>query len=103
MAITQTPSLVTQLDLPAYALGILILLFVMLVHGLVLLQVAKRYEVKSFLSLAPGLENDGNHHCFFWNVFFCLDCLNHDFNDQELQTGLYPDAYEETQYSRRNH
>ena len=52
MAITQTPSLVTQLDLPAYALGILILLFVMLVHGLVLLQVAKRYEVKSFLYLS---------------------------------------------------
>ena len=52
MAITQTPSLVTQLDLPAYALGKLILLFVMLVHGLVLLQVAKRYEVKSFLYLS---------------------------------------------------
>ncbi len=48
----QTSSLATQLDLPAYLLGIVILLLVMLLHGVALLQIAKRYEVKSFLYLA---------------------------------------------------
>jgi len=46
------PSIVTQLDLPSYFLGIAVLLLVMLMHGLLLLQIAKRYEVKSFLYLA---------------------------------------------------
>jgi len=52
MTITNTPSLTSELDLPAYLFGITMLLIVMLVHGLVLLQIAKRYEVKSFLYLA---------------------------------------------------
>ena len=52
MTMSQTSSLTTQLDLPSYALGIAILLLVMLVHGFTLLQIAKRYEVKSFLYLA---------------------------------------------------
>lgn len=48
---SQTASLATQLDLPGYLLGIDILLLIMLVHGVALLQIAKRYEVKSFLYL----------------------------------------------------
>jgi MFS family permease len=50
--ITSNPSIATQLDLPSYLLGITVLLLIMLIHGLLLLQIAKRYEVKSFLYLA---------------------------------------------------
>ncbi len=50
--ITANPSIATQLDLPSYLLGITVLLLIMLIHGLLLLQIAKRYEVKSFLYLA---------------------------------------------------
>ena len=50
--ITANPSIATQLDLPSYLLGITVLLLIMLIHGLLLLQIAKRYEVKSFLHLA---------------------------------------------------
>jgi len=52
MTTPQASTLITQLDLPGYALGIAILLLVMLVHGVALLQIAKRYEVKSFLYLS---------------------------------------------------
>jgi len=52
MTTPQTYTLIAQLDLPGYALGISILLLVMLVHGVALLQIAKRYEVKSFLYLS---------------------------------------------------
>ena len=52
MTIATTPTLTSELDLPAYLFGIAMLLIVMLVHGLALLQIAKRYEVKSFLYLA---------------------------------------------------
>jgi hypothetical protein len=51
MTITSTPTLTSELDLQAYLFGITMLLIVMLVHGLALLQIAKRYEVKSFLYL----------------------------------------------------
>ncbi len=37
--------------IPAYILGILILIIVMMVHGFSILQIAKRYEVKSYLYL----------------------------------------------------
>jgi hypothetical protein len=47
-----TLNLTTELDLPAYLFGIAMLLVVMLIHGLALLQIAKRYEVKSFLYLS---------------------------------------------------
>ena len=47
-----TATLTTELDLPAYLFGIAMLLIVMLLHGLALLQIAKRYEVKSFLYLS---------------------------------------------------
>ena len=52
MTIPNTVTLSAELDLPAYLFGIAMLLIVMLVHGLALLQIAKRYEVKSFLYLA---------------------------------------------------
>ncbi|MFM2030028.1 MAG: hypothetical protein RL517_1220 [Pseudomonadota bacterium] len=52
MTLPNTLHLTTELDLPAYLLGIAMLLVVMLVHGVALLQIAKRYEVKSFLYLA---------------------------------------------------
>jgi hypothetical protein len=49
---SHTASIATQLDLPGYLLGIVMLLIIMLFHGLALLQIAKRYEVKSFLYLS---------------------------------------------------
>jgi hypothetical protein len=52
MTISNTVHLTSQLDLPAYLFGIAMLLVVMLVHGVALLQIAKRYEVKSFLYLS---------------------------------------------------
>jgi hypothetical protein len=52
MTIPNTISLAAELDLPAYLFGIAMLLIVMVVHGVFLLQIAKRYEVKSFLYLA---------------------------------------------------
>ena len=52
MTITNSVTLTTELDLPAYLFGIAMLLIVMIVHGVILLQIAKRFEVKSFLYLA---------------------------------------------------
>lgn len=52
MSISSAISLTTELDLPAYLFGIAMLLVVMLIHGVALVQIAKRYEVKSFLYLA---------------------------------------------------
>lgn len=45
-------TLSTALDLPAYLLGGIMLILVMVFHGAVLIQIAKRYEVKSFLLLS---------------------------------------------------
>lgn len=52
MTIANTLTLTTELDLPAYVFGFAMLLIVMLIHGIALLQIAKRYEVKSFLYLS---------------------------------------------------
>ncbi|CAM3599859.1 hypothetical protein [Polynucleobacter brandtiae] len=52
MTITNTISLATEFDFPAYLLGFAMLMLVMLIHGIALLQIAKRYEVKSFLHLS---------------------------------------------------
>lgn len=52
MMTTHATSITTQLDFPGYLFGITMLLIIMLIHGAVLLQVAKRYEVKSFLYLS---------------------------------------------------
>ena len=52
MTISNTINFSTELDLAAYLFGIAMLLIVMLIHGLALLQIAKRYEVKSFLYMS---------------------------------------------------
>jgi hypothetical protein len=44
--------LATTLDLPGYLLGGAMLVIIMVFHGVMLLQIAKRYEVKTFLYLA---------------------------------------------------
>ena len=43
---------VLSAGIPAYVLGILVLIIVMVVHGGSVLQIAKRYEVKSYLYLS---------------------------------------------------
>lgn len=52
MTTTDTVKISTQLDIPGYLLGVTMLLIIMLIHGFALLQIAKRYEVKSFLYLS---------------------------------------------------
>ena len=63
-------SISTALDLPGYILGGLMLLVVMVFHGAVLLQIAKRYEVKTFLYLAEK-KYSAVATCFYASVF-CL-------------------------------
>jgi hypothetical protein len=63
-------SIATSLDLPGYLLGGAILLLVMVFHGVVLLQIAKRYEVKTFLYLAEK-KYSAVAFCFYVSVF-CL-------------------------------
>jgi hypothetical protein len=45
-------NLSAALDLPSYLFGGIMLILVMVFHGAVLFQIAKRYEVKSFLLLS---------------------------------------------------
>ncbi len=66
----QDASIATSLDLPSYFLGAIMLLLVMIFHGLVLLQIAKRYEVKSFLYLSEKKYSEVAL-CFYISVF-CL-------------------------------
>ncbi|MBU3550232.1 hypothetical protein [Polynucleobacter sp. MWH-Berg-3C6] len=66
----QDASIATSLDLPSYFLGAIMLLLVMIFHGLVLLQIAKRYEVKSFLYLAEKKYSEVGL-CFYISIF-CL-------------------------------
>ena len=63
-------SISTALDLPGYILGGLMLLVVMVFHGAVLLQIAKRYEVKTFFYLAEK-KYSAVATCFYMSVF-CL-------------------------------
>ena len=63
-------SLSTNLDLPGYLLGGVMLLIVMIFHGALLLQIAKRYEVKTFLYLAEK-QYSAVAVCFYVSVF-CL-------------------------------
>ena len=44
-------TLASELDLQAYLLGAVMLIVIMVFHGIALLQIAKRYEVKSYLLL----------------------------------------------------
>ncbi len=63
-------TLATSLDLPGYLLGGAMLLIVMVFHGVLLLQISKRYEVKSFLYLSEKKYSDVSL-CFYISVF-CL-------------------------------
>jgi hypothetical protein len=63
-------SIATTLDLPGYLLGGVLLLVVMVFHGVLLLQIAKRYEVKTFLYL-----NEKKYSAVaasFYTSVFCL-------------------------------
>lgn len=61
-------TLATELDLPAYLLGALMLIVVMIFHGVLLLQIAKRYEVKSYLLLSEK-KFASVSICFYISVF----------------------------------
>jgi Ion channel len=63
-------SISSSLDLPSYLVGTAILLLVMVFHGFVLLQISKRYEVKTFLYLAEKKFSEVTL-CFYLSVF-CL-------------------------------
>jgi hypothetical protein len=63
-------SLAISLDLPGYLLGGAMLVLVMVFHGLVLLQIAKRYEVKTFLYLSEK-KYTVVAYCFYVSIF-CL-------------------------------
>jgi hypothetical protein len=64
------PSITSSLDLPSYFVGTAMLLMVMVFHGIVLLQISKRYEVKTFLYLAEKKFAEVTL-CFYVSVF-CL-------------------------------
>ena len=66
----QDASIATTLDLPSYLIGTIMLLLVMIFHGLVLLQISKRYEVKSFLYLEEKKYSEVAL-CFYISIF-CL-------------------------------
>lgn len=63
-------SIATALDLPGYLLGGVMLLVVMVFHGVLLLQIAKRYEVKTFLYLAE--KKYSSVAASFYISVFCL-------------------------------
>lgn len=63
-------NIANSLDLPGYLLGGIMLLIVMVFHGVVLLQISKRYEVKTFLYLAEK-KYSAVALCFYVSVF-CL-------------------------------
>lgn len=62
-------NLSTALDLPGYFLGGAMLLVILIFHGVVLLQIAKRYEVKTFLYLAEK-KYSAVAFCFYTSVFY---------------------------------
>ena len=61
-------TLATELDLPAYLLGATMLIVVIIFHGIALLQIAKRYEVRTFLYLAEK-KYSSVALCFYVSVF----------------------------------
>lgn len=61
-------ALETSLDLPAYLLGATMLVVVMIFHGFAILQIAKRYEVKTFLYLSEK-KYSSVAICFYISVF----------------------------------
>jgi hypothetical protein len=62
-------NIATALDLPGYLLGGAMLLVIMVFHGALLLQIAKRYEVKTFLYLAEK-KYSAVGVCFYTSIFF---------------------------------
>ena len=68
MTATHT-SLATSLDLPGYLVGGTMLLLIMVFHGMVLLQIAKRYEVKTFLYLSEK-KYSAVALCFYVSVLY---------------------------------
>lgn len=81
-----TTALLTDLDLPGYLLGIFMLMLVMLIHGISLLQFAKRYEVKSFLYLSERAYS--SVALIFYISVLCL-FLTHIFEIIIWGTSLY--------------
>jgi len=81
-----TTALLTDLDLPGYLLGIFMLMLVMLIHGISLLQIAKRYEVKSFLYLSEHAYS--SVALIFYISVLCL-FLTHIFEIIIWGTSLY--------------
>lgn len=81
-----TTALLTDLDLPGYLLGIFMLMLVMLIHGISLLQIAKRYEVKSFLYLSEHAYSSVAL-IFYISVLFLF--LTHIFEIIIWGTSLY--------------
>ena len=63
-------SFATAIDLPGYIVGGAMLLLVMVFHGAILLQIAKRYEVKTFVLLAEKKYSEVGF-CFYISVL-CL-------------------------------
>jgi hypothetical protein len=62
-------SLATAMDLPGYLLGGAMLLVVMVFHGVILLQIAKRYEAKTFVCLADQKYSEVGF-CFYISIMF---------------------------------
>jgi hypothetical protein len=62
-------NIATALDLPGYLLGGAMLLVIMVFHGALLLQIAKRYEVKTFLYLSEKKYSSVGV-CFYTSIFF---------------------------------
>jgi hypothetical protein len=62
-------NLAIAVDLPGYLLGGAMLILIMVFHGILLLQIAKRYEVKTFLYLADKKYSSVGI-CFYISVFF---------------------------------
>jgi hypothetical protein len=62
-------NIATALDLPGYLLGGAMLLAIMVFHGALLLQIAKCYEVKTFLYLAEK-KYSAVRVCFYTSIFF---------------------------------
>jgi hypothetical protein len=81
-----TASLLTDLDLPGYLLGIAMLMLVMLVHGASLLQIAKRYEVKSFLYLS---EHEYSQVALVFYISILCLFLTHIFEIMMWGVSLY--------------
>ena len=63
-------SIATTMDLPGYFLGGVMLLVIMVFHGAILLQIAKRYEVKTYVLLAEKKYSEVEV-CFYISVL-CL-------------------------------